>query len=80
MVANMAELIFIETDARSRTILPGHASQRFEMRVNEDGSILLQPDRLETQDRSEFDSDPEIGNLLARASASPTVRRSRARR
>jgi hypothetical protein len=76
----MAEPISIETDARGRAVLPGHPSQRFLMRVNEDGSILLQPARLEKQAPSEFDSDPELRDVLARAGASPTVRRPRQRR
>ena len=33
----------IETDSRSRVVLPGHANQRFIVQEHEDGSILLQP-------------------------------------
>ena len=50
------------------------------MRVNEDGSILLQPARIITDAQQEYDSDPELRDLLARAAASPTVRRTRRRR
>ena len=76
----MSEPALIETDARSRVVLPGDASQRFLMRVNEDGSILLQPARVVTDAQQEYDSDPELRDLLARAAASPTVRRTRQRR
>ena len=34
--------ILVETDGRSRVVLPGHSNQTFVMRENEDGSILLE--------------------------------------
>lgn len=76
----MSEPALIETDARSRAVLPGQPSRRFLMRVNEDGSILLQPARIVTDAQHEYDSDPELRDLLGRAAASATVRRSRQRR
>lgn len=76
----VAEPALIETDARSRAVLPGFPNRRFLMRVNEDGSILLQPARIITDAQQEYDSDPELRDLLARAAASPTVRRTRRRR
>ena len=50
------------------------------MRENEDGSILLQPARIVTDAQQEYDRTPELRDLLARATASPTVRRVRNRR
>jgi hypothetical protein len=76
----MTEPALIETDARSRAVLPGRPNQRFLMRVNDDGSILLQPARVVTDAQQEYDSDPELRDLLARAAASPTIRRTRQRR
>lgn len=76
----MSEPALIETDSRSRAVLPGQPNQRFLMRVNEDGSILLQPARIVTDAQHEYDSDPELRNLLAKAAASPTLRRTRRRR
>jgi hypothetical protein len=76
----VAELALVETDGRSRAVLPGRPNQRFVMRENPDGSLLLQPARVVTEAQHEFDSDPELRELLARAAASPTVRRARARR
>jgi hypothetical protein len=76
----MSEPALIETDARSRAVLPGRPNERFLMRVNADGSILLQPARVVTDAQQEYDSDPELRDLLARAAASPTVRRTRQRR
>ena len=76
----MTELALVETDARSRAVLPGRPNQRFVMRENPDGSLLLQPARVVTDAQYEFDSDPELRELLARAAAAPTVRRARARR
>jgi hypothetical protein len=76
----MSEPALIETDSRSRAVLPGLPNKRFLMRVNEDGSILLQPARIVTDAQQEYDSDPELRDLLTRAAASPTVRRTRQRR
>lgn len=39
-----------------------------------------QPARIVTDAQQEYDSNPELRDLLARASASPTVRRTRQRR
>jgi len=72
--------VLVETDARSRVVLPGHPGQRFVMHENEDGSLLLQPARVLTEAQAEYDSDPELRDLLARAAKSPTVRRTRQRR
>ena len=44
-----------------------------------DGSILLQRARVVTEAQSEYDDTPALQELLAQASASPTVRRSRPR-
>jgi len=70
----------VETDSRSRVVLPGHSNQRFLVQENSDGSILLQPARIVSEAQSEYDNDPELRDLLARAAGSPTVRRNRQRR
>jgi hypothetical protein len=74
------EPALIETDNRSRAVLPGHPNQRYLMRENEDGSILLQPARIVTDGQQEYDTNPELRELLARATAAPTIRRTRKRR
>ncbi|HEY5267039.1 MAG TPA: hypothetical protein VIJ40_09520 [Acidimicrobiales bacterium] len=61
-------MIVIETDERSRVVLPGHPSQRFVIRENEDGSILLQPARIVTEAQLEYDESPELQTLLSRRS------------
>jgi len=61
-------VIVIETDERSRVVLPGHPSQRFVIRENEDGSILLQPARIVTEAQLEYDESPELQTLLSRRS------------
>src|SRR5450759_1402035 len=70
----------IETDGRSRAVIPGHKNQRFLLQENEDGSLLLQPASAVTDAQLEYDGDPELRALLARAAQSSTVRRSRQRR
>ena len=72
--------ILIETDARSRVVIPGHSNQRFVLRENEDGSILLQPASIVTDAQHEYDSSPELQALLARAAQSSAVQRKRKRR
>lgn len=72
--------ILVETDGRSRVVLPGHSNQRFLLQENEDGSLLLQPARVMTQAQADYDSDPYVQALLSRAAASKTVRRARAPR
>jgi hypothetical protein len=67
--------MLIETDNRSRAVLPGRPNQQFVMRENADGSLLLQPARVVTDAQHEYDTDPELRELLARAAASPSVRR-----
>lgn len=70
----------VETDSRSRAVIPGHANQRFLLQQNEDGSLLLQPARVITEAQAEYDQDPELRELLDRAARASTVRRSRQRR
>jgi len=50
------------------------------LQENLDGSILLQPARVVSEAQAEYDNDPELRELLARATQSPTVRRNRERR
>ena len=72
--------ILVETDGRSRVVLPGHSNQSFVMRENADGSILLEPARVVTDAQHDYDSTPELRDLLERATGSKTVRRTRSRR
>lgn len=76
----VTEPVVIETDSRSRVVLPGRPNQRFLVRENEDGSILLQPARVVTEAQLEYDSSPDLRDLLTRATKSSTVRRARMRR
>lgn len=70
----------VETDDRSRVVLPGHPNQQYVVRENADGSLLLQPARVTTHAQEEYDREPELRELLSRATVSPTVRRTRQRR
>jgi hypothetical protein len=69
----------VQTDSRSRVVLPGHPDQRFLVRENSDGSILLEPARIVSEAQAEYDATPELQELLARARQSGTVRRRRER-
>lgn len=71
---------YVETDARSRVVLPGHPNQMFLVQENSDGSLLLSPARVVSEAQVEYDNSPELRDLLARAAVSPTVHRRRTRR
>lgn len=71
--------VVIETDSRSRVVIPGHRNERFVLQENEDGSLLLQPARVVTVAQLEYDGDAELQALLSRATDSSTVRRRRSR-
>jgi hypothetical protein len=73
-------MTLIETDTRSRVVIPGRPNERFLVQENSDGSLLLQPVRVVSQAQAEYDDDPELRSLLARATGSPTVHRRRSRR
>ena len=79
-VGQVLEPAFVETDSRGRVVLPGHPNQRYLVRENADGSILLQPATVMTEAQHEVESTPELRDLLARAAAAPTVNRARQRR
>lgn len=72
-------MLEVMTDDRSRVVLPGHPKQRFLVKENSDGSLLLQPARIVTEAQLEYDESPELQDLLERAAASPTVVRARRR-
>lgn len=72
--------LIVETDTRSRVVLPGRPNERFLVRENADGSLLLQPARVVTEAQHEYDTDPELRDLLSRAFESPTVQRDYRRR
>lgn len=72
-------MTLIETDPRSRVVLPGHPSQKFLMQENADGSILLLPARIIAEAQHEYDQTPALRVLLDHATESPTVRKRRQR-
>ncbi len=69
----------VQTDARSRAVLPGHPNEKFLLRENADGSILLEPARVVSEAQAEYDANPQLQELLARAARARTVRRRRER-
>jgi len=76
----MTPPMLIETDSRSRVVIPGHAGQRFLVRENEDGSLLLEPALVISAAQHEYDNSPALQELLTRAASGRTVRRERRRR
>ncbi len=69
----------LETDARGRAVLSGHANELFLVRENSDGSVLLQPATVISKTQAQYDSDPELRAVLAAAVESGTVSRDRRR-
>ena len=72
--------VLVETDDRSRVVLPGHPDQKYVMTEQSDGSLLLEPAIVVTVAQREYDQQPELQELLRRATQSTTVRRARRRR
>jgi hypothetical protein len=79
LVGTVIHMTLIETDDRSRVVLPGHPRQKFAVQENSDGSILLLPARVVTEAQYEYDQNPALRELLSRAAVSPTVRKRRNR-
>lgn len=72
--------ILVHTDSRSRVVLPGLPNRTFLMTEQSDGSVILEPAVVVSAAQQEYDTSPELQDLLARATASPSVRRSWQRR
>lgn len=72
-------MTMVETDSRSRVVLPGHPKKKFIVQENADGSILLLPAKVVAEAQLEYDENPALRDLLHRASVSKTVRRRRQR-
>ncbi len=70
-------MTLVETDSRSRMVLPGYPGKRFLLRENSDGSILLIPARVVSEAQYEYDENSDLQELLSRAAASPSVRKNR---
>lgn len=71
----MSEII--QTDTRGRVVLTGRKNEYFLKTELADGTIVLKPGVFVTAAQHEYDTTPELQELLSQAAASPTVRRSR---
>lgn len=69
--------ILIETDNRSRVVLPGRPNERFLLQENADGSLYLEPALVVSAAQREYDTTPALQELLTRATASKRVTRRR---
>jgi len=76
----MANETVVETDSRSRVVLPGHRNKRFIMEELEDGVIRLVPAAVVSEAQLEYLTTPELRTLLAEAAVAPTVTRRRRER
>ena len=73
-------MVLVQTDSQGGVVLPGHPGERFLLRENEDGSILLEPVHISTRAQAEYDSSLDLRSLLARASQAPSVAKNRAKK
>lgn len=71
----MSEIL--QTDSRGRAVLTGRKNEHFLKTELPDGTIVLKPGRFVTTAQQEYDSNPELQNLLSQAAASGTIRRDR---
>lgn len=67
----------IETDARSRVVIPGHSNRLYQMEERSDGVLIFHPAVVLSEAQLEYNSNPELRELLTRASNSKTVHRKR---
>lgn len=63
----------VQVGNKGRMTLTGHEDELFLRRDNPDGSILLEPAVVKSRAQEEYDTNPELRELLRRAAASPTV-------
>jgi hypothetical protein len=70
----------VETDARSRVVLPGHRNERFIMEELEDGVIRLVPAAVISEAQLQYLTTPELRSLLTTAAAATTITRRRRER
>ena len=65
----------VSTDCRGWVVLPGRSNETFALRAFDDGAILLEPVGVVTDAQVEYDADPKLRDLLARAAVAPDVTR-----
>lgn len=68
--------VLVEIDSSGRALLPGRPGERFLLTVNPDGSLYLEPIKIDSEAQHDYDTDSRLRDLLRRATASPTVQRS----
>lgn len=73
----MSEII--QTDDRGRVVLSGRKNEHFLKTELPDGTVVLKPGRFVTRAQDEYETTPELREILAEAAASGTVRRNRRR-
>jgi hypothetical protein len=78
LVRGRTELV--ETDGWGRTVLTGCPDQQSVVHASADASLLLQPILAAADAQAEFESDPELLDLLACTARSASIRRSRSHR
>ena len=71
--------LLVETDSRSRVVLPGHPNRRFLVHERDDGSLLLEPAVVLSEAQYQYDTTPELQELLARAATAGRVEQRRQR-
>ena len=71
---------YVETDSRSRVVLPGHPNQVFIVHEWEDGTMLLEPAQVVSEAQLAYDRSPDLKRLLGAALTAETVTRTYQRR
>ena len=72
--------VYVETDSRSRVVLPGHPNEVFIVHEREDGTLLLEPAQVVSEAQLAYDRSPDLQRLLNAALSSNTVTRTYRRR
>ncbi len=69
----------LTTDARSRLVLAGHPNEDWLVEELPDGSFRVEPAKVVSAAQHEYNTTPELQELLSRAAASGSVGRRRTR-
>lgn len=70
-------MTLVETDEHGSITLPGHTNEIFLVTAQSDGSIHLQPVVIDADAQEEYDTTPELQELLQKAFTEVPVRHRR---
>jgi hypothetical protein len=84
MASSTLDGALVETDARSRVVLPGRPNARYLVHEDPDGTLILEPAVVMTKAELAYRNSPELQRIVAEGRAHPErrvpIEQARARR